>query len=157
MILLDYTANRGWDKTFTSAQLEQATESDFVNDAFLANLVWIVNGVDLSWPDDIPMLQFAKDLFSAVCALSPDDPHQEFIVFDLVPVVRLDLAEGSDVSIRRSDPGVVATARLSELIRASARFGLRVYDDFLAAYPSASNNEVLKHWYPYAAMVEAAV
>ena len=44
----------------------------------------------------------------------------------------------------------------AEFLAAAGRFGVRVYSDFLAAYPSASENPMASTWYPLARMRECA-
>lgn len=147
MVVLDFVPRPGWDVEFTETEMLSLDEVGFVDAALPAELTFVVNGVDLSWHEWIPMLQFARDFWAAAVGLSEEAPEAEFIVFDLIPVVRLRWIAGDDVLVRRD--GIDATARCGrrELVVSCARFAVRVYDHFIAAYPVAVRNAALRAWY----------
>ena len=118
----------------------------------LGDLIWIINGTDLSWRDQIPMLDFARSLFLAAVALSPANSEERFILPELFPWIMLVLDKGDIVTVSRQDEPVTGTCSRIELVAAAAAFGVKVYDLFTEAYPSVRANRFFSSWYPLSEM-----
>lgn len=140
-------------------ELEQVpflTANRIATDLFQCSLTFKVNSVDLSWRAPIPMIDFAKSMFTAACTLSfPDHTTIPFISVELEPWWTFQLHD-SRVFICRDDVPQRAECGQAELIRATGEFGARVYDACLDALPKLRENTFLSHWYPLDYMRRAA-
>ncbi|HEY0380678.1 MAG TPA: hypothetical protein VGC72_00520, partial [Candidatus Elarobacter sp.] len=146
--MLDLVPHDGWGRQFTPDELLNLDEYALAIEAFFADLVFVVNGVDLSWKDDVSMLHFGRQLFWSAAALSPNTPEQRFVSPDLVPTWELVLDAGDKVTIRRQYLDAAGKCPRAELVREAARFGIRVHDAFVAAYPAITRNAFFVQWYP---------
>ena len=90
MIVLDYLAHKNWDRAYTDREVKNLTEADFGREVMPGSLVWIIDSIDMSWHDEVPMIDFAAALFYATDALSSANPEAGFIVPELPPVDYLD-------------------------------------------------------------------
>jgi hypothetical protein len=132
------------------------TANQIATDLFQCYLTFTVDGVDLSWREYIPMIDFAKSMFTAACSLSyPDHTTKPFISVELAPWWTFQLHD-SRVVISRDDVPDRAECGQAELIRATGDFGVRVYEACLAALPAARENTFLSDWYPLDEMRRAA-
>lgn len=151
-IALDFRPRGRWDRMFTDAEVAKLTDIDLSLEALPADLIFVVNGTDLSWFEEIPMLEFAAKLFAAVEALSAVNRLERFISTDLVPWWTVELQDDELVRISRQYLEGAARCELAELRVATARFGIRVYDTFVRAYPTVVNNSEFREWYPLDSM-----
>jgi hypothetical protein len=109
------------------------TANRIATDLFQCYLTFKVDSIDLSWRAPIPMIDFAKSMFTAACGLSsPDHTTQPFISVELEPWWTFELQD-SRVFISRDDLPDRAECGHAELIRATGDFGVRVYDACLKA------------------------
>lgn len=122
---------------------------------FQCSLTFVVNGVDLSWDEEIPMVDFARSLFFAASSLGEVKRSAEFISVDLLPWWRLELVN-DQVQISREDLDRVGECERANLVAAAADFGVRVYDAALRAVPELRGNAMLSTWYPYEEMRRSA-
>ncbi len=147
-IALDFRPRSGWNRRFTDAEVARLTDMELSLEALPADLIFEVNGTDMSWFDEIPMLDFAAKLFAAVESLSSANRLEQFISTDLVPWWTVELQDDELVRISRQYLERVARCQLPKLRLATARFGIQVYDTFVRAYPNAVNNSEFREWYP---------
>lgn len=147
-IALDFRPRTGWNRTFTDAEVASLTDLELSLKALPADLICVVNGTDISWFDEIPMLDFAAKLFAAVEALSASNRLEQFISTDLVPWWTVELQDDELVRISRQYLERVARCKVAELRLATARFGIRVYDTFVGTYPNVVDNGEFRDWYP---------
>lgn len=132
------------------------TANRIATDLFQCHLTFKANSVDLSWRAPIPMIDFARSMFTAACTLSfPDHTTIPFISVELEPWWTFRL-QGSRVFISRDDLTDRAECGQAELIRATGDFGVRVYDACLEALPAARENAFLSSWYPVDEMKRVA-
>jgi hypothetical protein len=137
-------------------QVPFVNENQIAADLFECYLTFKVDSVDLSWRAPVPMIDFARTMFTTACSLSsPDHTMKEFISLELAPWWSFQL-QGSRVLISRDDVADRAECEQAELIRATGDFGVRVYDACLAALPAARENTFLSNWYPIDEMKRAA-
>ena len=137
-------------------QVPFLTANRVATDLFECDLTFKVDSVDLSWRAPIPMIDFARSMFTAACSLSsPDHTMKGFISLELAPWWRFQLHD-SRVFISRDDLPDRAECGKAELIRATGDFGARVYDACLEALPAARENTFLSDWYPIDEMRRAA-
>jgi hypothetical protein len=131
-------------------------KAQIATDLFECYLTFKVDSVDLSWRACIPMIDFAKSMFTAACTLSfPDHTTKPFISVELAPWWTFYLQD-TRVIISRDDLPDRAECGQAELIRATGDFGARVYDACLEALPAARENTFLSNWYPVDEMRRAA-
>lgn len=130
-------------------ELPTIVEGEIATELFPCRLRFEVNRTDLSWDACIPMVDFARSMFLAAKRLGPDNPETLFGSVEYVTRWSFTLA-GARVSISRDDlAGRRAECGLEELVRATADFGVRVYDALLEALPAIQENRFLARWYPY--------
>ena len=151
-IALDFRPRQNWDRMFSEAEAANLTDFELSMEALPADLIFIVDGTDISWFAEIPMLDFAASLFVAAHTLSSTDTRERFISPDLAPWWTLEFINGDSVRISRQGLQAQAFCELAELRIASARFGIRVYETFVKAYPSALTSNTLREWYPLDSM-----
>jgi hypothetical protein len=131
-------------------------KAQIATDLFECYLTFKVNSVDLSWRAPIPMIDFARSMFTAACSLSsPDHTIKGFISVEFEPWWTFQLQD-CRVLISRDDLPDRAECGQAELIRATGDFGARVYDACLEALPAARENTFLSFWYPVDEMRRAA-
>jgi hypothetical protein len=155
MIRLEYRLSSNWD-TVVAATVDfgNLTEFDLRFEVFFGDAIIMVDNIDLSWHADLPMLDFARNLFSRSLELSPLEPEGFISTVDYNDRLYLILLREREVCLSPSYASAEAICDLDELIDAAASFGLRVYTDFVSAYPEARRSGVLDEWYPIAAMQE---
>ena len=129
-------------------EVSSIVEGDIATELFQCYLVFDANGIDLSWRVSIPMVDFARSMFISVRSLSDTDPEALFGSVEYSTRWRFRLSQAL-VLINRDDLPVVAACGRSELQKATAEFGVRVYDALLSALPAARENAFLSLWYPY--------
>lgn len=151
MILLDYKLISRSVGPVTVKEAQSLSIAELATEIFESKLIFVINDVDLSWDDDVPMVDFARSLFIVSTLLSEKSPVEEFLSPGLEPYWTLRL-RGPDVEVSREGLAGHGICPLGELVRESASFGVRVYDDFLSAYPLAAKSRLLSSWYPYREM-----
>lgn len=151
-VVLDCALHAGWERRYTEAEIDRLTDADLGIEVMLGDLIWIVNGTNLSWSDQIPMLDFARSLFLAANSLSSTNPEESFLLPELFPWTALVLNNHDDVTVSREDSTIIATCSRKELVAASATFGVKVYTMFTEAYPSARASGFFSSWYPLSEM-----
>ena len=131
-------------------------ENQIATDLFECYLTFKVDSVDLSRRECIPMIDFARQMFTAACSLSsPDHTMKGLLSVELEPWWTFQLQD-SRVFISRDDLPDRAECEQADLIRATGDFGARVYDACLEALPEARENTFLSNWYPVDEMRRAA-
>jgi hypothetical protein len=151
-VVLDCALHAGWERRYTETEIGRLSDADLGIEAMPGDLIGIVNGTDLSWRDQIPMLDFARSLFLAAVALSPTNLKERFILPELFPWLMLVLDKGDIVTASREDEPVTATCSRMELVTAAAAFGVKVYNLFSEVYPSVRTNGFFSSWYPLSEM-----
>jgi hypothetical protein len=137
-------------------QVPFLSENQIATDLFECYLTFKVDSVDLSWREPAPMIDFARQMFTAASSLSfPDHTTKPLLSVELEPWWTFQLQD-SRVFISRDDLPDRAECGLAELIRATGHFGARVYDACLEALPAARENTFLSTWYPVDEMRRAA-
>jgi hypothetical protein len=140
----------------TPERVPVLTENQIATDLFECYLTFKVDAVDLSWRECIPMIDFARSMFCAACALSyPDHTTKLFSSVELENSWAFQL-RGSRVLISRNGLPDHADCGHAELIRATGDFGVRVYDACLEALPAVRENAFLSRWYPLNEMRRAS-
>src|ERR1700738_2894159 len=113
-ISLDFRPRSRWDRMFTDAEVARLTDFELSMQALPADLIFVVNGTDMSWFEEIPMLDFAARLFAAVDALSPTNRVEQFISIELAPLWTLELQDADLVRISRQYLQSAALCELGE-------------------------------------------
>ena len=148
MVTLDYRLSPLWHSIAAPAvKFAALTEFELEGEVFFGEAIILINGHDLSWHVDLPLIDFARNLFMAVTELSPLEPEAHVRTLDYNERIYLFLDERS-VIIRPTYSAEEATCALPELTAAAAAFGLRVHGDFVSAYPESKQSGILKEWYP---------
>ena len=148
MVHLDFKIADAWfDIAAPSIDFPNLTELELRGEVFFGEAIMIVNGADLSWHVDLPMLDFARQLFKASIELSPLEPQTYIDTLDYGDRLFLYLNE-TDVIWQPSYSASEGICGIGELVRASAVFGVRVFDDFVNVYPEAEASVLLRRWYP---------
>lgn len=101
---------------------------------------------------DLPLLDFARSLFTALVELSPLEPEATVRTADYDEWIDLFLGDNSEVLVSPSYTAEVGTCELRRLIGEVACFGVRIYDDFVSSYPEVKKSAALDEWYPLHAM-----
>lgn len=153
VIRLDYSISPVW-YAVTAPRIDFAslTEFELNGDVFYGKAIIVVDDIGLSWRVDLPMLDFARSLFMSSIELSPLEPDDYVRTVDYNQRLHLTLLREREVLLSPSYSSAEAVCDLDELIGSAASFGLRVYTDFISAYPEARRSGILDEWYPVAAM-----
>jgi hypothetical protein len=136
--------------------LRDMTEASIATDLFQAYLVFKINDADLSWNKCIPMVDFARTLFVAASSLSAEEPEHQFISVELEPWWTFHLNANDRVTVSRDGCPFNGDCDRDELVRATAAYGVRVFDSLVSALPDVRDSPFLSHWYPYDAMCDTA-
>ena len=138
---------------FTDREIEKISEYQLSVEALPSDLICRINGVDLSWRDEIPMLDYSRSLFLALTALSPENPIEQFVSPELIPWTYVRLGGGDLVTVSRQGVEASATCPRRALISASALLGIKSYELFSSRYPAIKSNAIFKDWFPLAEML----
>ena len=147
MIVLDFTL-RDPVGCLAPSDLPNLTYADVAIELFQGDVIFIVNGVDLSLLRSIPLVDFAWTMFIEARALGPDHKEAKFGSAEVPPRWTFRLSN-SCVLISRDDIAAVGKCGHAELIKATAEFGIRVYHALRDTLPAAAESEFLSNQYPY--------
>jgi hypothetical protein len=147
MILLDFVL-RDPVGSLAPSDLPSVDYADVALELFQGDVIFIINGIDLSLPRPLPLVDFAWTLFVGVCALGPEQKEARFGAAEVPPRWTLRLSK-SCVLISRDDIAGVGACDHAELIKATAKFGIRVYKALRDTLPEAAESEFLSNQYPY--------
>jgi hypothetical protein len=147
MIALDFTLRDPFGYLAPS-DLPNLTYADVAIELFQGDVIFIVNGVDLSMLRWIPLVHFAWQMFAEACALGPDHKEAKFGAAEVPPRWTFRLSN-SCVLISRDDIAAVGKCGQAELIKATAEFGIRVYRALRDTLPAAAECDFLSNQYPY--------
>jgi len=144
MIVLDYMIRSAPP---LSADLRDLGESELQYDRFLGDIIFRVDGSDMSaswgW---VPIIDFAACLSRIADALQPN-VTESFEFTESEHRIDFTLREGT-VEIHATYGGDSARVNSDELRRSAREFLKRVLDELSAAYPSLAGNAVIRRLYP---------
>ncbi len=147
MIRLDYRLSPKWISKASHVDFGTITRFELDTSIFSGDQVFVVNSADFSFIDlNIPLLEYARSLFTAVQSVSHGMPRSSFHPLDEDADTIFDRF-GETIRIQSSITDAVVYCGLNDLVDAVDTYCSKLLSDFLVLYPDARGNKALKDYF----------